>query len=129
FDHKLLWRRKRKENIAAGLSFVEIDLVRAGSWTLPEHDGRLRIPDNRVCHAICVTRAGRLWRHEFYLCPLRERLPVIRIPLRPGEPDVVLDLQPLVDQCYERGRYARKIDYSHSPEPPIPAEELAWTRE
>jgi hypothetical protein len=43
-EARWLWDRRRKENLAAGLSFVEIDLVRAGSWTLPDHDGRLRLP-------------------------------------------------------------------------------------
>jgi hypothetical protein len=128
-EHKLLWRRKRNENLAAGLSFVEIDLIRAGSWILPDHDGSLRIPENRVCHAVCATRAWRLWRLEFYLCPLAKKLPVIRIPLRPGEQDAALDLQALIDQCYEGGRYKRKIDYSQPPEPSLPPEDLVWARE
>lgn len=126
--HRLLWDRKRDENLAAGLSFVEVDLVRAGDWTLPEHDGLLRLPVGRVCYVVCATRAGRHRRHEFYRCPLRERLPVIRIPLRRGERDAALDLQPLVNLAYERGRYERKIDYAQPPEPPLPPEELAWAR-
>jgi hypothetical protein len=65
---------------------------------------------------------------EFYRCPRRERLPVFGVPLRRGEPDAALDLQALVDQCYERGRYDRKIDYSKPPEPPLPPEDLAWAR-
>ena len=129
FDYRWLWQRKRNENLAAGLSFVEIDLVRAGAWTLPDHDGVLRLPADRVCHAVCVTRSRLHWRHEFYKCPLRERLPVIRIPLRRGERDAALDLQALVDLCYERGRYSRKIDYSKPPEPPLPPEESTWARE
>jgi hypothetical protein len=40
-----------------------------------------------------------------YLLPLRERLPSIAIPLRPQDRDVVLDLQHVVDEAYERGRY------------------------
>jgi hypothetical protein len=128
-DYRLRWERKRNENLAAGLSFVEIDLVRTGSWTLPEHEGRLHLSADRVCYAVCVTRAQRHWCHEFYRCPLRERLPVIRIPLRRGERDAALDLQALLDQCYERGRYGRKTDYSKPPEPPLPPEEWAWTRE
>jgi hypothetical protein len=128
-DSRWRWERKRRENLAAGLSFVEIDLVRAGSWTLPDHDGLLRLPANTVSHVVAVTRAGLHWRHEFYACPLRERLPVIRIPLRPNEPDAALDLQALVDPSYERGRYGRKIDYSKPPEPPLPPEDLTWARQ
>ena len=128
-DHRWRWERKRNDNLAAGLSFVEIDLVRAGSWTLTDHEGLLTLPPDRVCHAVCVTRAGLPWRHEVYRCPLRERLPTIRVPLRPGERDAALALQALVDLCYERGRYERKIDYSKPPEPPLPPEEIAWGRQ
>jgi hypothetical protein len=128
-DHRFAWGHKRRENLAAGLNFVEIDLVRAGGWTLPDHKGLLRLPPNRVCHAICATRAWRLSKLEFYVCPLRERLKVIRVPLRRGEPDVALDLQALVDQCYELGRYDKKINYGEAPVPALPPEELAWTRD
>ncbi|MBI2949149.1 MAG: DUF4058 family protein [Verrucomicrobia bacterium] len=112
----------------AGLSFVEIDLVRAGSWTLPDHDGQLRLPSERVSHVVCVTRSGVRWRHEFYVCPLREWLPVIRVPLRRGERDAALDLQELVNQSYERGRYGRKIDYTQPPDPPMPPEDWTWAQ-
>lgn len=92
FEHRLRWERKRNENVAAGLSFVEIDLVRTGAWTLPDHAGLLRLPGDRVSHVICITRSGLRWRHEFYVCPLRERLPVVRVPLRRGDRDAALDL-------------------------------------
>jgi hypothetical protein len=36
--------------------------------------------------------------------PLRQRLPAIRVPLRRTDPDAALDLQVLIEQCYERGR-------------------------
>ena len=127
--HRLLWDRKREENLAAGVSFVEIDLVRAGDWTLPEHDGLLRLPAGRVCYAVSATRPVLRRRHEFYRCPLRERLPVIRIPLRRGERDAALDLQALVDAAYVHGRYGKKIAYAKPPEPPLPPEEAAWARE
>ena len=129
YDYRRHWERKRKECLAAGLSFVEIDLVRAGSWALPDHQGRLRLSTDRIHHAVCVTRGRLHWRHEFYKCPLRERLPVIRIPLRPGERDAALDLQALVNECYESGRYERKIDYSQAPEPTLPPEDWHWASE
>jgi hypothetical protein len=128
-EHIVRWGQKRKENLAAGVSFVEVDLIRAGSWAMPEHDDLLRMSPGRMYHVACVTRAGRSWRHEFYLCPLRERLPIIRIPLRRGERDAALDLQELIDACYEHGRYSRKLDYKADPAPPLPPEELAWVRE
>jgi Protein of unknown function (DUF4058) len=49
--------------------------------------------------------------------PLRQCLPAIRVPLRRTDPDAALDLQVLVDQCYERGRYDSAIDYNQPPQP------------
>jgi hypothetical protein len=61
--------------------------------------------------------------------PLRQCLPAIRVPLRRTDPDAALDLQILVDQCYERGRYDSTIDYTQSPQPSLPEEEAAWAGE
>jgi hypothetical protein len=55
-------------------------------------------------------------------------LPAIRVPLRPSEPDVVADLQPLIDQCHERGRY-HLLNYGLELEPPLPTEDAAWANQ
>jgi hypothetical protein len=77
---------------------------------------------------VCATRPPWVTRHEFYILPLRERLPTIRVPLRRSDPDVALDLQLLIDACYERGRYASVIDYTKPLNPALPDEEAAWAR-
>jgi len=103
--------------------------LRGGGWTLPDRSLLKPIPPGRICHHVCVTRPPRYARHEFYVLPLRERLPAIRVPLRRTDPDVALDLQILVNQCYERGRYERTIDYTKSPLPPLLEEEKIWAKE
>ena len=103
--------------------------MRGGGWILPDRWPLRPVSPERVCHHVCVTRVPRVNRHEFYTMPLRQRLPVIRIPLRRSDPDVALDLQLLIEQCYERGRYASAIDYARPPRPPLPDEETAWVRE
>src|SRR5437764_191909 len=55
-----------------------------------------------------------------------DRLSLTRVPLRRTAPDAVLDLQGLIDQCYERGRYATAIDYGTTPDPLLPPDEIAW---
>ena len=55
-------------------------------------------------------------------------MPVVRIPLRPNDADVALDLQPLVDQCYERGRYWM-TDYHRDPALPLPSQDARWLDE
>ena len=55
-----------------------------------------------------------------------EPLPTIRIPLRPHDQDIPLQLQPLVDAAYVNGRYADEIDYRSDPKPPLDNENAAW---
>lgn len=123
------WRRKRLDYLRGGINLVEIDLLRSGGWTLPDRSLLKPVPSGRVCYHVCVTRPPWLTRHEFYTLPLRQRLPAIRVPLRHTDPDAALDLQALVDQCYERGRYASAINYAKAPQFPLPDEETAWARE
>ena len=61
---------------------------------------------------------------KLYPIRLMERLPVLPVPLRPHDPAVVLDLQPLVDTAYRNGRYWH-TDYAAPLDPPLPAEAAA----
>jgi hypothetical protein len=70
-------------------------------------------------------RANRPFQAEVIGLPLREPLPNIRIPLRPVDADIVLQLQPLIDECYRRGRYA-SIDYHHPPVPALNESDQQW---
>jgi hypothetical protein len=58
--------------------------------------------------------------------PLRERLPAIRMPLRPTDADIPLDLQALIDQCYCNGGCDADIDNAAEPAPPLDAEDMCW---
>lgn len=128
-EHRDDWSRKRGNYLRGGINLVELDLVRAGGWVLRDRWPLRPLPPERVFHHVCVTRPPRVNRHEFYTMPLRQRLPVIRIPLRRTDPDVALDLQSLIDQSYERGRFGTQIRYEKPPHPPLPDEEAAWARE
>lgn len=122
------WKRKRFDYLRGGINVVEIDLLRDGAWALPDRSLLKPNPPGRVYHHVAVTRPPRFSRCEFYVLPLRQRLPAIRVPLRRPAPDVALDLQVLVDQCYERGRYSEVLDYTKPPHPPLPEEEVAWAK-
>lgn len=60
-----------------------------------------------MVYLICVRRASFPHHAESYPAPLREPLPNIPIPLRPSDTDVILQLQPLIDECYHRGRHGK----------------------
>ncbi|MFI5378470.1 MAG: DUF4058 family protein [Tepidisphaerales bacterium] len=108
----------------AGVNLVEIDLVRAGErHTLAGLSGSSQLS---TTYQVCAYRACREERCELYPVELQSRLPAIRIPLRPTDRDVVLDLQALIDQAYLNGRYGQDIDYRRPCDPPLAGEDGAW---
>jgi hypothetical protein len=123
-DH---YRRKRQSFISAGVNLVEIDLVRQGTTVFPEAIRRV-LRESGAGYGVCVFRAAQPVAYEVYPIRLRDRLPVIRVPLRPTDADVVLDLQPLINQCHERGRY-HLLNYGLELEPPLLPEEATWVDE
>lgn len=121
---QIAYRRRQRTYISGGVNFVEIDLLRAGErvLSLPLSE----VPDRaRTLYMVCVYRATQPTQREIYPLTLQERLPAIRIPLRPNDRDVVLDLQPLVDQAFKYGGYWT-LDYSHDPRPPLAPADTAW---
>ena len=125
--HREAYRLKRREYVGAGVNFVEIDLLRGGGQIVDvnEETYRQRYAPLGEHYAVCASRRIMPGRREMYPCPLRQRLPAIRIPLRATDPDVPLDLQAMVDRCYTSGRYW-KLDYTRPLTPPLGAEDAAW---
>lgn len=121
------YQQKQRDYRAAGVNVVEIDLLRCGRHTVGVPLRLLKKTDG-TRYLICVERGSRPGWHEVYEWPLKDRVPAVRIPLRPTDKDVALDLQPLIDRCYELGAYWQE-DFSVSPEPPLTEAEQAWATE
>ena len=121
------YRRKQQDYLDGGVNLVEVDLIRAGVFTLAVPPGSID-EHYRTTYQICVRRLMRPEEAEVYRAPLRERLPIIRIPLRPKDKDIPLDLQELIDQCYRRGRYS-VIDYNADPVPQLSLPDARWADE
>jgi hypothetical protein len=118
---------KQAEVLASKASLVEIDLVRAGNHVvaLAEH----RIPTaNRTDYLVCISPGWRHGRHELYPIKLRERLPIVPIPLRKDEERVKLDLQALIEQSYRTGRYD-DLDYAAELDIPLAPDDATWASE
>ena len=62
-----------------------------------------------------------MWPADF-----RRPLPALCVPLAAPDPDVMLDLQPLVDAVYARSRYDRDIDYRRPLRPPLSPSDTIW---
>jgi hypothetical protein len=117
--------RKQQEVCNSETSLVEIDLLRAGKHVLAVPLSV--IPSKqRTAYMTCVRRAWDAGMAEVYPMPASEPLPKIKIPLRQDEADIVLDLQPLIQQCYEDGAYDGDINYNKDPNLPFTEEEARW---
>jgi hypothetical protein len=57
------------------------------------------------------------------------RLSAIPVPLLKPDPDLSLDLQPMIDAIYTRSRYHRSINYTKPITPPLSTEETSWLAE
>lgn len=126
----LEYRLKRNDFLRAGVNVVEIDLLRGGAFVLAVDERAIRRREGRS-YTFCATRAPRDGcpvRHAVWCAGLREPLPNIAVPLRPGEADVPLELQPLVDLAWRNGGFWKRR-YPHDPEPPLPAEDRTWLDE
>jgi hypothetical protein len=124
------YRRKRQRYYDAGATVVEIDLLRGGRPLIgvpleyiPEGDRQAY-----ACGVRCGGLSGDI-ELDYYPLPLRQRLPAIRVPLRPRDAAVTIDLQPPVDRAYARGRYGTRLDYTRPPSPRLSAEDAAWAAE
>ena len=117
---------KRSDCIAAGLTFVEIDLLRRGAWTVAATRSSFSA-GKRIDYVVCV-KAG--WRNELgvHTRSIRRRLPSVGVPIAPEHPYVVVDLQGILDDVYDRGAYDRDIDYSEPLDPPLHPEDAEWVK-
>jgi len=120
--------RKRDEYLDGGASVVEIDLHRRGrpTWDVLDaaDDADASAATGRAIYRVAVIRGWDAEHLEVYSARLQDRLPAVRVPLRQGEPDVVLRLQPLLDALYAVRRY--DIDYGQPCRPPLTGDDLAW---
>jgi hypothetical protein len=107
------------------LFYREIDLNRFGTHALAFPLAHLK-PQYRTVYMACVRRATRRGKAEVYPIRLWDRLPVVKIPLRPIDTDVPLDLQALVEQCYRNGAYEGTLNYAVDPDPPLIGAEADW---
>ena len=117
--------RKQREVCSSDANLVEIDLNRFGTHTLAFPLAHLK-PQGRTPYMVCVRRATRRGKAEVYPMPLWERLPVVKVPLRPDDADVPLDLQALVEQCYRNGAYEGRLNYATDPDPPLFGADKKW---
>jgi len=114
------YEQKRQQVFNSRTHLVEIDLLREG--------GALEIADGPAASAyrILVSRFDTRPLADLYSFNLADPIPPFPVPLQPGDPEPMVDLQSLLKQVYDRSGYDYFIDYRTDPLPPLSAAELAW---
>jgi hypothetical protein len=112
--------RKRQALLLGEANFIEIDLLRRGT-RMPMLDSWPKSPYTLLVSRSMWAPNCRVWPAHF-----QRPLPPIPVPLASPDPDVTLELQPLIEAIYTRRRYGSVIDYGKPLQPPLSAEEVAW---
>ncbi len=111
---------KRSRAFGSSAHFVEIDLLRGGP--------RLPLTNLPPCdYYALVSRMERRPRADLWPIQLRQRLPVVPIPLSDPHPDAQLDLQDVLHRVYDAARYGSYI-YEEEPTPNLASDDTAWAR-
>lgn len=116
------YQKKRATLYASGVHLLEIDLLRFGTHPF-EHP---KMPGNHYHVTLVRADAGHT---EVWGFDIQDTIPIIPIPLKKPDADVLLDLRKALDMVYERGMFELTIDYKTTP--PLPAfseEEQEWMK-
>ncbi len=120
------YKTKQRTLLRSETHLLEIDLLRAGDYTLAAPAVQLL---ERPHHFLtCLHRAGG---HRFEMWPslLTSRLPRVAVPLSAGAGDIAIDLQEGINAVYEDGLFDRRLNYEAEPIPPLSPEDAAWADE
>lgn len=130
------WRAyeaKQQEVLASDASLIELDLLRSGRRLLPYPDLEAAVATLEADYLVLLNRSalrqGNWMDYTLYPVRLPEPLPCIPVPLAGQDPDVLLDLQVAANRAYQEGPYARAIDYSVDPDPPLSETDATWADE
>lgn len=109
----------REEILQSRTNLVEVDLLRGGRRLpmLPEPEGD---------YFTIVSRGDRRPHADVFPWTIRQPLPTLPIPLRKGEPEVMLDLQQAFTTVYDRALYQLSLNYSANLATPLSEADAEW---
>lgn len=114
---------RRNAAMLRNVHLVELDLLVGGS-RLPA--GK---PSPPADYYALVSRGNGKCQTEVYSWNLRQPLPRLPVPLLAPDSDLWFDLGAVFTTAYDRGRYARRLDYEKPPGLPISEADQNWVAE
>ena len=122
-DGRREYLAKRQHILLSTAHLMEIDLLRSGQ-RVP-----MQQPLPPAPYFAFLSRAESRPLTDVWPIALNDPLPVVPVPLLPGDSDVPLDLQLAFTTIYDLFGYDLAIDYSRSPEIPLEGDAAAWAEE
>jgi Protein of unknown function (DUF4058) len=119
-EGRLEYLAKRRRLLLSSAHLIELDLLREGQ-RVP-----MQQPLPSAPYFILISRAERRPLLDIWPVPIDQPLPVIPIPLLPGDADLLLDLQATFTATYDLLGYDLVIDYHQPPDPPLSATTAEW---
>lgn len=116
---------KQQQTLQSETNLLEIDLLRQGAHTVAPPAVAVR-RFGAWNYLVSLHRPAHRYAYDFWRISLRSPLPGIRIPLAPGDVDVIVDLQTAFTQVYDTGPFPRVLDYTQPPDVPLTEEDAAW---
>jgi Protein of unknown function (DUF4058) len=111
---------KKREVLATEAHWIEIDLLRKGE----------RLPTSPLVvlseYRVTVSRGNARKKARYWPIKLRQKLPVIGIPLKGKDVDVSVDLGSVLNVAYDNAAYNPSIDYRQPPVPPLRPDDTKW---
>jgi hypothetical protein len=121
---RMVYERHRDRILAGPSHLVEIDLLRR-ELPMPML-GAIGAMDYRIL----VSRAERRPQADLYGFNLSDSIPSFPLSLKPEDADLSLELQLILEDVFDRARYAQRIDYQQPvPLPLLTATQQAWVDE
>ncbi len=113
---------KRNALLYQNVHLVELDILRGGqrlplARTLPHGDAYY-----------FVSRDEQRPDCQVYSWMLPHALPVLPVPLRTPDADLLIDLASVYNTAYDRGRFQKRIDYRGATPSHLTAQEIDWAR-
>jgi hypothetical protein len=108
------------------MNLIEIDLLRRGSHTVAPMQESILREFGPWDYLISLSSARDRSDYVLWLLSIRQKLPIIEVPLLNQDEPVYLDLQAAFDRSYDADRYDRSVRYSEPPYFPLTPDDAAW---
>lgn len=115
--HYLSWLER---NLRGQMHLIELDFLVCGR-RFPATE-----PLSPSDYVALVSRAGNPTNVHKYDWSIRRAFPVISVPIQAPCEDVPLDLAVVYGTTFDRGRYARRLNYSRPLTLPLSDADRAW---